>query len=112
VYDEHNAKEDALTLQKAVACCKRPAEVMAHNFQISAVIQEIERDTSEKNNINSLQPLLDQKVCGFGTMRRIAASGLSFEHIKLAFSRNYEYGIQRLFGEHQWRTYRKSMSPY
>jgi hypothetical protein len=38
-------------------------------------------------------------VCGLATVRRIAASGLSMNHLKLSYSRNGELGLQLLFGE-------------
>jgi DNA polymerase III epsilon subunit-like protein len=99
VYDAHNAKEDVLVLHKVLLCCKQPSSIISYSFSANAVLQEIERDTCLIKNVQSLQPLLEHKVCGLATVRRIAASGLSMNHLKLAYSRNGELGLQLLFGE-------------
>ena len=99
VYEAHNAKEDVLVLQKVLLSCKQPSSIMNYSFSADAVLQEIERDRCLVNNVESLRPLLEHKVCGLATVRRIAASGLSMNHLKLAHSRNGEPGLMLLFGE-------------
>ena len=50
-------------------------------------------------NFDSLQPLVERKVCGLAMLRKMAASGLSLNHLKLAYTRNGDSGLQSIFGE-------------
>jgi len=99
VYDAHNAKEDVLALQSIVSRCGHQANILQYSFSVSAVLQEIQRDKCLHLNFDSLQPLLKQKVCRIGILRKMAASGLSLNHLKLAYTRNGSSGLQSIFGE-------------
>jgi hypothetical protein len=97
MYDAHDAKDDALTLQSTVSCCGKQTDIFHYSFSVSAVLQEIERDKYSHINFDSLQPLLKQKICGIGMLRKIAASGLSLNHLKLAYNRKGDSGLQSIF---------------
>jgi DNA polymerase III epsilon subunit-like protein len=99
VYDAHNAKEDVLALQRIVSRCGQQANILQYSFSVSAIIQEIERDKHLHLNFDSLQPLVERKVCGLAMLRKMAASGLSLNHLKLAYTRNGDSGLQSIFGE-------------
>ena len=71
----------------------------SHSFSVDAVLHEIDRDKIAMRNLPTLQPLLDQKICSLGTIRKVAASGLSLAHLRLAYSRDVDSGIELLLGE-------------
>jgi len=99
-YEAHNASADVTVLQKVVGACKQPEMLLKHGFSVTAILQEIERNKFLDKNLPTLQPLIHHKICGTGTVRKIAASGLSLYHLKLAHSRSGDKGLELLLGEH------------
>ena len=97
-YAAHNALEDARTLQQAVQKSKATdSDLLAHSFTLESVKQSLVRDDAKANNIGSLQVLVDKKACSQCMADKMASSGLSMDHLKLAYSRNGEDGIKSLF---------------
>ena len=97
-FDSHNAEADVLTLQTTLNKCTRSYQLTDHSFLASPVLQQIKRDKCLNTNIISLLPLIDEHVCGRATVRKIAASGLALNHLKLAYSRSGQTGLQLIFG--------------
>ena len=67
--------------------------------QIGDIANKVESDQIKAVNLPSLSCLLSNKVMGKDMVERVAASGLQFGHLQLAFKRSNEDGIRKIFSE-------------
>ena len=90
-YVGHDAREDFSALQTLVdqrhlnfQCAE--AKASSFTFQNPMEFYEYSRDISA--NLPSLQPLIHQKVISVGMGRKIAGSGLNYDHLAPTFEKN------------------------
>ena len=101
-YSAHNALHDAVSLKDMMHNKTYPIEVdllSKYSFSVKAVEQQIVRDTEQEKHLDSLQRLLSSHACGVAMTRKIAASGLGMNHLKLAFSRGGVDAVHALFSD-------------
>ena len=95
-YVAHDAREDFSALQTLVdqrhlnfQCAE--AKASSFTFQNPMEFYEYSRDIWA--NLPSLQPLIHQKVISVGMGRKIAGSGLNYDHHALTFEKNPSEGL-------------------
>ncbi|XP_069119349.1 uncharacterized protein [Argopecten irradians] len=97
-YNAHNALSDARSLMAICAQVTASAELkQKHCFYLSYVYDTITFVDQKAGNLQTLAPLVG--VLSAGMLDKIAASGLSLSHLKLAFKRDSFSGISDLFSE-------------
>lgn len=102
-YAAHDAREDVSALQTLVEQQNldfQCAEAKASSFTFQYAVESHEYSRVIKANLPSLQPLIDQKVISVGMGRKIAGSGLNYDHLALAFEKNPTEGLGDLCREH------------
>ncbi|XP_061195042.1 uncharacterized protein LOC133203237 [Saccostrea echinata] len=98
-YEAHNALEDILVLQKLLELVnlsddKHKCATFSFDYAMNVLSYQKEVD----KNFPSLQILVQKKVLSVCMAKRIAGSGLDFDSLKLAYSRD-QIGIHALFTE-------------
>ena len=97
-YEAHNAVDDVINLQKLVenvpVDCQHKLNA---TFPLSYTTDMLHYINVVNDNLPSLTPL--QNVVSKQMLRKIAGSGLRFEHLMLAFKRNGTDGVKLLFSE-------------
>ena len=99
-YEAHNAMADVTALVKIVQALQITTSGFS-NFSFSANYVEEKHKYLKMRAANSasLQVLLNNGTITKGMCQKIAGSGLSIAHLKLAFSRDEMNGIRQLFTE-------------
>nr|XP_006819930.1 PREDICTED: uncharacterized protein LOC102802238 [Saccoglossus kowalevskii] len=93
----HNAIDDVEALQSLFKKCDiQIASILQHSFGINYTTTSVNISLLKKKHILSLFPLIEHKVLSRCMAERIAASGLSLNHLRLAYSREYSGVNQRL----------------
>lgn len=86
-YNAHNALHDVQMLQTLVSNFISNKLVLEHSFTLSW-FQEYYIFLDQKNiNLRTLQPLILSKAMSKGMADKVAASGLSIDHMLMAFQR-------------------------
>ena len=99
-YKAHNACEDAKTLAKLVNAAAVSSQTLAENsFDVAAVLQMVAQQNAKSENEQSLNVFIEKRVLSKSMVARIAKSGLSYNHLFLAFKRNKNTGLKTLLGE-------------
>lgn len=96
-FDAHSALEDVKALQSLVLHLNISCDVLLkHSFGVDFVLSSIKYKLKTNDNIVSLQPL-SNSVSNY-MLKKIAQSGLSYEHLKIAYERGPE-GIENILSE-------------
>ncbi|CAC5393418.1 unnamed protein product [Mytilus coruscus] len=99
-YNAHNASDDVKILQKLVnASDASHEEVMVHSFCTESCIELCKHSKLSTIRYNSLKQLLQEKIVSSVLLKRIADSGLDFNQLCLAYTRDPEKGIQCVLSE-------------
>lgn len=97
-YNAHSAIEDVAILQSLVKYHKLSDEtLLKHSFDVIFVKKSIDFKCKENECFISLHPL--EKCVSNYMLRKIAHSGLKYEHWKLPFERGGAEGIETILGE-------------
>lgn len=97
-YNAHSAIEDVAILQSLVKYHKLSDEtLLKHSFDVIFVKKSIDFKCKENECFISLHPL--EKCISNYMLRKIAHSGLKYEHWKLSFVRGGAEGIETILGE-------------
>lgn len=100
VYNAHNALGDVKALIEMLNKLNiAAADYSDFSFTRDYVIKRNEYNTQKKANLQTLQPLIQNRIISENMAQKIAASGLTFSHIKLAFQRAGQDGIKDLLSE-------------
>ena len=97
-YNAHSALEDVKALQSLVLHHKVSDDIMLkHSFGVEFVVSSIEIKTKTDTLISTLTPL---SLCISDYMlKKIAKSGLSYDHLRLITERGGMEGLQNVLGE-------------
>lgn len=97
-FDAHSALEDVKALQSLVLHLNISCDVLLkHSFGVDFVLSSIKYKSKTNDNIVSLQPL-SNSVSNY-MLKKIAQSGLSYEHLKIAYERGGPEGIENILSE-------------
>lgn len=97
-YNAHSAFEDVAILPSLVKYHKLSYEtLLKHSFDVIFVKDSIDLKCKENECFISLHPL--EKCISNYMLRKIAHSGLIYEHLKLAFERGRAEEIENILGE-------------
>lgn len=92
-YNAHSAIEDVAILQSLVKYHKLSDEtLLKHSFDVIFVRNSIDFKCKENECFKS------EKCISYDILRKIAHSGLIYEHLKLAFERGRPEGIENILG--------------
>jgi DNA polymerase III alpha subunit (gram-positive type) len=98
-YDAHNAINDVHVLCRAINVSKSKPVLQAYSFPVEDTQLAVKRNISVKKWLPALQCMTnkknEKKAFGIAMAQKIAASGLGFEHLKLAHVRDAEQGIMK-----------------
>ncbi|XP_061186226.1 uncharacterized protein LOC133194248 [Saccostrea echinata] len=95
-YDAHDARGDVVALQKLVeqqGVRFDSTEAKSSSFTFQYAIDSHAYSKEVNANLPSLQILISQKVISVGMAKKIAGSGLKYEHLLQAFKRNQTEGL-------------------
>ncbi|XP_006821690.1 uncharacterized protein LOC102802316, partial [Saccoglossus kowalevskii] len=99
-YSAHNAKHDVHMLQQLIGKCNVDiSHISKHSFSVDFIIEALEFLLCKKKNLSSLSQLISKKVITKCMAEKIAASGLAFCHLNLAYSRGGIDGLVKLLSE-------------
>lgn len=101
-YDAHDARYDVKALDvlfenQGISFESTDAKVSSRTF--NSARSSYDYFKTRQINLPSLQPLIDQKVISVGMGRKIAGSGLNYDHLHLAFKMDPTDGISKLCKE-------------
>lgn len=77
-----------------------------YSFTWDYVTLCVQYSTMKNANLETLQPLLQNKIITNYMAGKIAGSGLSLDHLKLSFERDNDNGLYHLFAEKVFGTVR------
>lgn len=93
-YNAHSAIEDVAILQSLVKYHKLSDEtLLKHSFDVIFVKNSIDFKCKENECFKS------EKCISYYILRKIAHSGLIYEHLKLTFERGRPEGIKTIWGK-------------
>ena len=96
-YAAHNALEDAKLLQEAYQTSKaQSSDLLKSSFNVEALDLQYKRDCDKDKNLPSLLPLASNGA-KTSQLNKVASSGLTMQHLKVAYVRNGQTGIESLF---------------
>lgn len=97
-YDAHSAIEDVKALQSLILHHKVSYDMMLkHSFDVDFVVSSIESKSRTDNLLATLTPL--SSCISQYMLKKIALSGLSYDHLRLAIERGGHEGLQAVLGE-------------
>lgn len=97
-YDAHSAVEDVKALQSLFVHYKLSCDILLkHSFSVEYVIQSIHYKSRTNECLSSLHPL-SNSLSNY-MLKKIALSGLSYQHLKMAFERGGQEGIENILSE-------------
>ena len=99
-YTAHNALADVNMLQKlASKFISNDDCILKHSFTLSWLEEYYDFLDKKRENLGSLQPLIQAKVITKGMAEKVASSGLTIAHLQLAFQRGAADGISNVLME-------------
>jgi DNA polymerase III epsilon subunit-like protein len=99
-YEAHNAFHDVRALQLIVESQSvSPEAKMKATFGHKYVLDALQYSNDININIGSFDILVKQKVISHCIARKIAGSGLCYEHLAIVYHRNGEDGVRNLLTE-------------
>lgn len=97
-FKAHSAHEDVKALQSLVLQCKISCDVLLkHSFSVEYVTSSIDYKSKTDECLGSLQPL--SNCLSKYMLRKIAQSGLSYQHLKMAYERGGPEGLENTLSE-------------
>lgn len=97
-FNAHSALEDVKALQSLVLHHKVSYEIMLkHSFGVDFIISSIESKSKTNELIATLAPL--SSCISPYMLKKIALSGLSYDHLRLAIERGGADGLKMVLGE-------------
>lgn len=97
-FKAHSALEDVKALQSLVLHCKISCDVLLkHSFSVEYVISSIDYKSKTDECLGSLQPL--SNCLSKYMLKNIAQSGLSYQHLKMAYERGGPEGLENILSE-------------
>ncbi|XP_062599976.1 maternal protein exuperantia-like [Saccostrea cucullata] len=99
-YEAHDALQDVIALQRLL-CHSNPttADKVKNSFSLASTLERFLHCQQSKPCESSLSPLLHQKIITKRTASKIANSGLCFQHLQLAHTREGRQGIEDILKE-------------
>ena len=98
-YTAHNALADVHMLQKLASKFVSNDCILKHSFTLSWLEEYYDFLDKKRENLSSLQPLIQAKVITKGMAEKVASSGLTIAHLQLAFQRSAAGGISNVLME-------------
>lgn len=99
-YVAHDSLHDVIALNSLINHINPDLEIKQKlTYSLETLIKRLTFNEEAKINLSSLSPLTDSKAVSKGMCHTIAYSGLSFEHLKLAFYRNGRQGVMDVLTE-------------
>jgi DNA polymerase III epsilon subunit-like protein len=99
-YSAHNALEDVCSLQKLIIYTEIPFDQMCcHSITMDAAIDTYIFEKKADVNLVSLSNMQQEKIVSKQMAMKIAKSGLSLAHLRLAVNRGGRDGLYKLFTE-------------
>lgn len=100
-YNAHDALEDSNVLRRLTELPQHAIEehYLNHSFDATGIFNIVFFQSQVKQNFETLKPLVVHNAISKNIAKKISQSGLSYYHLKLAFSRNPQEGIRNLFTE-------------
>ena len=95
----HNALADVHMLQKLSSKFVSKDCILKHSFTLSWLEEYYDFLEKNRENLSSLQPLIQAKVITKGMAEKVAASGLAIANLQLAFQRGAADGISNVLME-------------
>ncbi|XP_061168887.1 uncharacterized protein LOC133178151 [Saccostrea echinata] len=104
VYSAHNAVDDVAALKSLVQSYFTPSvlnstDVRRSSITVQSVIASYFYSCQIRTNLPSLQSLVAGKISSQGIARKIAGSGLLYNHLQMAFNADTVNGISKLCQE-------------
>ncbi|XP_067670764.1 uncharacterized protein [Haliotis asinina] len=98
-YFAHDALTDALALQMYSACHASLEAKILSTFCLKYCTDSLARSKAIQANLQSLQHLVCEKVLSKNIARKIASSGLCFDHLKVVYKRQGYVGLSNVLSE-------------
>ncbi|XP_067664302.1 uncharacterized protein [Haliotis asinina] len=99
-YVAHDALTDALALQTLYSACHASLEAkILSTFCLKYCTDSLTRSKAIQANLPSLQHLVCEKVLSENMARKIASSGLCFDHLKVVYKRQGYVGLSNVLSE-------------
>ncbi|KAJ7386153.1 hypothetical protein OS493_012500 [Desmophyllum pertusum] len=98
-YNAHSALDDVQVLQKLSTSFISDAVLLRHSFSNSWLQQYIVFLSQKSKTLKTLQPLIHLKKASKSMADKISASGLSLDHLQLAYSRGGVDGLTNVLTE-------------
>ena len=98
-FEAHDALEDVNALQRLLHAAMIPFAILKeHTYTVKSVYDNVNFLERKNNRLSTLKPYLSGVVSSV-MMGKIAASGLSYDHLRLAFDRGGGDGVRTLLRE-------------
>ena len=98
-YSAHNALSDVRMLQDLCNKFLKAKVVEKHSFSFSWLQEYIQFLNQKRQNLKTLQPLINAKAISKGIAEQAARSGVSLAHLVLAFKRGGVEGLSNVLKE-------------
>jgi hypothetical protein len=93
-YDAHNANEDVTLLQQLMTSVNTTSDdILRFSFSVKYVQEYLEHSEMKKVNVITFNGMARDKIMTKTMCEKAAASGLKFNHLKCAFTRNGYDGL-------------------
>lgn len=98
-YDAHNALGDCKALKDLVMKTSSEKDMLQYSFEVQWAWNNVQHSMLIRQNKLSFGPIISKKIISQYFASKSAASGLSLQHLQLAFHRNGELGLRALLTE-------------
>lgn len=98
-YDAHNALSDIQVLHKLTSTLVNTSILQRHSFSVPLVKESLAFHARKRDNLKTMKPLTTSKVISNSMAEKIAGSGLTLQHLTLAFRRGGIDGIRGILTE-------------
>ena len=99
-YNAHNALDDVISLEKLYTISSVSNEVaLQHSFIVLWGFDLVKFQAETSSNAETMQILADKKVISQGMIKKIACSGLKFQHLMTVFKKNGVNGLCEILSE-------------
>jgi len=95
----HNALADVHILQRLASKFVSEDCILKQSFTLSWLEEYYDFLDKKRENLSSLQPLIQAKVITKGMAEKVASSGLTITHLQLAFQRGAADGLSNMLME-------------
>ena len=97
-YGAHDCLEDVRALQKLVTYKEvTEKQILESSFSTDCAVSSTKYHLNKAINLQSLQPLITTNVISKRMGGKIAGSGLTLQHLNLAFQRGGKEGLKKVF---------------